>query len=101
MTTKYIKSIEKLHKEFLNHSSSVIFVRRDLDMLYITDGYTFKKFFSKYKFIPKYNNNLIDKYNTKYLIHGFKISDDLEINIRLKNKDIFFETYDFDLINIE
>ena len=88
MSSRLLKSIEKLHLRSIRDRSSVIYIQRDTDKMYITNGYTFNKIFSGHKFVKPDMNEA-------------KVSNDSEIYIRIKDDNIFFETEDHDLINIE
>jgi hypothetical protein len=93
MSSKLFRSIENLHKE-----SSVIFSQRDTDKLYIINGYTFNKVFKDYIFLPvDFRKKSLDHFP----LDGIKLPDNLEVHIRIKDQQIFFETEDYDLINVE
>ncbi len=104
MSSKLLKSIEKLHKHSGRDPSSVIYIRRDMDELFITNGFVFNLIFGEHKFV---SSNFLNESigtasrNPKYPPGKTKIPDDLEIHIRIKNDKVFFETEDYDLINIE
>lgn len=74
-----------------------------MDEVFIINGSTFNAVFEKHKFVLNLYNESVgtSTHTTKYPLDKIKISDDLEIHIRIKDKEIFFETEEYDLINIE
>lgn len=104
MSKKILKSIENLHKLSIKEPLSVIYLQRDMDKVYITNGSIFHEVFTGHKFLPvNFNEEAIkNKVKlSKYPFEGIKVPDDCEIYIRIRDKQIFFETDDYDLINIE